>query len=151
IFVQGCFARPSKLPPAEPVRLPRSDTMSHIRNRLLLMSLFLLLPGTASTAAELKILLPLGRTAYQTNECIDISIARQAKGSLKASDLVLTLSGADGSKVSATFAVPAVESTGEARRTEHLHVNGWLLRPGKYTVEAASDGTSAKTEIEVFS
>ena len=33
---------------------------------------------------------------------------------------------------------------GKSRRVEHLHVNGWLLRPGKYTVEAACDGASGQ-------
>ncbi|MGH7225700.1 MAG: hypothetical protein ACRELF_20980, partial [Gemmataceae bacterium] len=55
----------------------------------------------------------------------------------------LRLIGADGSKL--TFTLPATH------RVEHLHVNGWLLRPGKYTVEVSCDGATGRTEIEVFS
>src|SRR5262249_32484663 len=106
----------------------------------------------AATAAEVKILLPLGRNAYQTNEWIDVSVSRSAPQALPASDLVLTLSGADGSRVSATFAVPGVAVWGkEARGVEPLHVNGWLRRPGRYTVEGAVAGGSGKADIEVYS
>ena len=38
----------------------------------------------------------------------------------------------------------------DARATEHYHVNGWLLRPGHYTVEAAAHGASATAEIDVY-
>src|ERR1051326_4054479 len=100
---------------------------------LLLLSGWLLAAAPAPPG-KLTILLPLGRTAYQTNEWIDVSVVREGK--LDKGDLLLTLSSADGSKLSATFAVEA----SEGRRTEHLHVNGWLLRPGKYTVEASCDG-----------
>lgn len=103
-------------------------------------------------AAELKVVLPLGRTAYQTNEWIDVSVVRRASEKLAESDLKLTLTSEDGSAITSTFAVPAVPVTGkEARATKHLHVNGWLLRPGKYVLEVASDGTTAKTNIEVYS
>ena len=34
------------------------------------------LPGAASAAATAQVLLPLGRTAYQTNEWIDVSVVR---------------------------------------------------------------------------
>src|SRR5262249_21282057 len=106
----------------------------------------------AVVAAEVKVVLPLARTAYQTNEWIDVAVVRSTAQGLAGSDLKLTLTGKDGSAVTTTFAVPAVPVRGpEARATEHLHVNGWLLRPGKYTLEVASDGATAKTEIEVYS
>jgi hypothetical protein len=105
-----------------------------------------------AAAAELRLLLPLGRTAYQTNEWIDVSVVRSAPAALEKSELKLTLTGADGSVVRATFAAPAVPlGDGGARATEHLHVNGWLLRPGKYTVEAACDGATARARLEVYS
>src|SRR5262249_20203731 len=70
---------------------------------------------------------------------------------LEKSDLKLTLTGKDGSAIVTTFAVGAVPVRGtEARATHHLHVNGWLLRPGPYTVEAACDGARAQADIEVF-
>ncbi len=37
------------------------------------------------------------------------------------------------------------------RSTEHLHLNGWLLRPGTYQLEVAADGAKAETKIEVHS
>jgi hypothetical protein len=112
----------------------------------------LLLIATSSPAAEVQVLLPQGRSAFQTNEWIDLSVLRVSPTDLPASDLQLTLTGADGSKVAATFAAPAVPLRGkEARAIEHLHVNGWLLRPGKYTAFAAVDGATAKTDLEVFS
>jgi hypothetical protein len=98
-------------------------------------------------AAEVKIVLPLARKVYQTNERIDLSVVRSAKEALPAGDLVLTLRGADGSKLSFTFPVKKAEP---GASVEHLHVNGWLLRPGKYQVEATSDGASANSEIEVY-
>jgi hypothetical protein len=102
-------------------------------------------------ATELKLLLPLNRTAYQTNEWIDLSFARQGKQDLAAGDLVVRVDGADGSRLSFTFAVPVVPAVrGDARRTEHLHLDGRLLRPGHYAIEVAADGTTAKTDLDIF-
>jgi hypothetical protein len=126
--------------------------MSIARNRLPLFALTLLAAATPAVAAEVKILLPLGRTAYQTNEWIDLSVVRSSATALGKSELKLTLTGKDGSIVSTTFAVPAVPVRDrEARATEHLHVNGWLLRPGTYTVEVTCDGATAKTDLGVYS
>src|SRR5205807_734886 len=87
--------------------------------------------ATASAAAEVKILLPLGRTAYQTNEWIDISVVRSSPQALEKSELKLSLTGKDGSIVSTTFAVPAVPvKDREARATEHLHVNANCVMSG---------------------
>src|SRR5437773_10994295 len=123
------------------------------RNRAYLPALALLIAAaTSSAAAEVKVLLPLGRTAYQTNEWIDVSIVRSSDKALDKSALKLTLTGKDGSTVATTFAVPAVPvKDREARATEHLHVNGWLLRPGTYNVQASCDGARAKTDIGVYS
>src|SRR5262249_12871093 len=111
-----------------------------------------LLFAPPAPAAEVKLLLPLGRTAYQTNEWIDLSVVRRAEAALAKGDLKLTLTGTDGSAVRAAFAVPAAPVRGkEARATEHLHVNGSLLRPGRYAVEVACDGARASTEIDVYS
>lgn len=116
-----------------------------------LLLLVSLAAGIAN-GADLKIVLPQGRTAFQTNEWIDISVVRSAREALTAAQLILTLKGRDGSSVSATFAVPAVPlQGGEARGTDHFHVNGWMLRPGAYTVEAALDATRVSAELEVFS
>ncbi len=90
--------------------------------------------GLNSAAAELKLSLPLGRKAYQTNEQIDLAVVRADTRALAAGTLTLTLAGTDGSALSFDFPVAAVPVTGnDARATEHLHLNGWLLRPGHYT------------------
>ena len=106
----------------------------------------------AKPVAPLKILLPLGRAAYQTNERIDLAIVRAAPQALAAGNLNLTLTGEGGGKLAFTFPVPAAPLAGqEARWTEHLVLDGRLLAPGHYALEAAVDGTSAKAEIDVFS
>jgi hypothetical protein len=93
------------------------------------------------TAADLKILLPLRRTAYQTNERIDLAVVRGAAPA--PGDLTLKLQGNDGSTLQFTFQA--------SRPVEHLHLNGWLLRPGKYALEVACDGATAQAAIEVYS
>jgi hypothetical protein len=114
--------------------------------RALAVALLLALPAAAH-AAKADILLPLGRNAYQTNEWIDVSVVRGDDQALKAGDLVLTLDGADGSKLSYTFPVKA----GGKQATEHLHLNAALLRPGKYTLDVAVDGAKATADLEIFS
>jgi hypothetical protein len=114
--------------------------------RALAVLMLMALPAAAH-AAKAEILLPLNRTVYQTNEWIDVSVVRGDAQALKAGDLQLTLSGADGSKLSYTFPVKPAAT----QATEHLHLNGALLRPGHYTLAVAVDGASASAEIDVFS
>ncbi|MBM4034331.1 MAG: hypothetical protein FJ291_21510, partial [Planctomycetes bacterium] len=112
------------------------------------------LASEAASAAELKLLMPLGRVAYQTNEAIGVSVVRSAKEALAAGELRLALAGPEGSRVTVVFPVTGgtpVPPDTEARRTEHLHLNGWLLRPGRYTLEASCDGATATTEFTVHS
>lgn len=97
-------------------------------------------------AAELKLLLPLGRAAYQTNESIDVAVVRTGE-KLDAGKLELTLSGSDGGKIDCAFAVKSAE----ARGVEHLRLNGRLIRPGDYTLSVACDGATANTSIDVES
>jgi hypothetical protein len=112
-----------------------------------------LLPGPAvgpARAAELKLLLPLGRVAYQPNERIDVSVVRRAPDGLKEGPLTLTLTSTDGSRLH--FAFAARSAAGKpAVATEHLHLNGALLRPGTYRAEVAADGATAATQFEVHS
>jgi hypothetical protein len=115
---------------------------------MLLCSLVIFGAGAGARAAELKILLPLQRTAYQTNERIDLAVVRSDKAALPAGDLLLSVKGEDGSMLAFTF---PVKQANARRAVEHLHLNGWYLRPGKYTIEAAADGATAKTGIEVYS
>lgn len=106
----------------------------------------------ARAAAELKVLLPLGRTACQTNERIELAVVRRAAEALAAGDLALALAGEDGSRLTFTFPVGPVAVAGqEARQTEHVYLDGRLLRPGRYVATITCDGATAKTEIEVYS
>ncbi|HWG03653.1 MAG TPA: hypothetical protein VG271_01440, partial [Beijerinckiaceae bacterium] len=103
-------------------------------------------------AANVSIIMPLHRVAYQTNEWIDVSVVRSDAAAIPAGNLTLTVSGDDASKMVFTFPVKAIAVEGtDARATEHLHLNGRLIRPGKYTIEASADGASATTSIEVYS
>jgi hypothetical protein len=107
---------------------------------------------TASAAAQMQIILPLERVAYQTNELIDLSIMRSSEQALPAGDLSLKVNGDDGSKLAFTFALPAANvEDKDARRTDHLHLDGRLLRPGRYSVEAMIGNLTASTSIEVYS
>ena len=126
-----------------------------IRNKLLWLLAAPALVSAAQApllAAQLKIILPLNRVAYQTNETIDVSVARQDVAALAAGTLVLTLTGDDASKMTFSFPVDAVPLVGaDARTTEHLHLNGWLLRPGGYTIQVDCDGATAQAPIHVYS
>ena len=126
--------------------------MTRVRRPAASLLIALIVATPVFAAAELKVLLPLGRAAYETNERIDISVVRIAAEPLAAGTLALTLAGDDGSRLAFTFPVAAVEpAVGQARRTEHLYLDGRLLRPGRYAVEIGCDGAAARTEIEVYS
>ena len=102
-------------------------------------------------AATLKLSLPLGRTAYQTNEQIDLCVVRSGAEALPAADLNLALAAGDGSRIALVFPVgPVAVGAKGATATEHLHLNGWLLRPGHYKITVAVHGATASTEIDVF-
>ncbi len=117
----------------------------------LLLTLFL---GANSAVPAAEILLPQGRTAFQTNEWIDVSVVRTSDQPLAAGELKLTLTGEDDSRLAFMFAVDG----GGTTKTEHMHVNGWLLRPGNYVVDVEVDGQSTairseadRTVIELYS
>lgn len=115
---------------------------------------FLLLTalGNVADAAELKITLPLARTAYQTNESIPIFVQRSDAAALTEGQLVATITAEDNSNARFALPVPAVAAgAGGARRTEILNFSGALLRPGKYTLQIASDGATAQSAFEVHS
>ncbi len=91
--------------------------------------------------AEIKVDLPLKRVAYQTNEWIDFAVTRAVAG---AGNLVMTVTGENGSQMTFNFAV--------SRQVEILKLNGWLLRPGNYTVTVADGDLLSKTiAIELYS
>ena len=120
--------------------------------RLALLGFFLVLSIAATEGAEISLHWPLGRSAYQTNERIDLSVVRTNSGELGEGPLSLHLTSSEGSRLEFSFTAPKVAASGgKASRTEHLHLQGWLLRPGKYEVEVACDGTTAKGAFEVFS
>jgi hypothetical protein len=116
-----------------------------------LVSVALAIP-TMTRAAEAQITFPLGRSVYQTNETIDLAIIRSDKQALAAGNLVLTINGTDGSNLEFTFPVKAATAgKGGAKSTEHLHLNGALLRPGKYTLGVTVDDAKASANLELFS
>lgn len=110
------------------------------------------LAAAEGPASKLTLHFPLTRKAYQTNERIEVSVVRSSSAAIPAEELTLRLLGEDQSKLEFSFPVPAVEVDGkEARRTEHLYLNGWLLRPGNYTLEASTGGTTVQAPIEIYS
>jgi hypothetical protein len=64
--------------------------------------------------------------------------------------LVLTLDGEDGSRLVFNFPAPSAGAA-TSSLVEHLRLNGWLLRPGAYSVAAACGGQSSRTNITVLS
>ena len=120
------------------------------RGIVIIGCLLCLLVAPSLFAAQLQVLLPLERVAYQTNEQIAISVVRSDEAALPAAELTLTVTGDNASTLVFSFPLKAV-TTAPARTTEHYHINGWLLRPGKYTVEAAAHGATAAAPFEVYS
>ncbi len=110
--------------------------------RVLTLAVFLLAGAAvwAQAAGPVKVLLPLGRTAYQTNERIDLTVLRAVA---TPGTMTVTLTGDDGSRLLSTFAV--------TRAAEQLHLNGALLRPGRYVVTVAVDGVATEQAVELFS
>lgn len=106
-----------------------------------------------AAAPQVKVLLPLGRSAYQTNELIDLSVVRTADADLPAGDLSVAVAGEDGSRLAFTFPVAGAKADGkDARMTSHLHLDGRLLRPGNYTIEvAAGDAKAPPVAVDVHS
>ncbi|MGB2821286.1 MAG: PQQ-binding-like beta-propeller repeat protein [Phycisphaerae bacterium] len=129
------------------IRRPMSPIMIGCASLLALVPL-----AGRARAATLDLQLPLGRSAYQTNEVIDLAILRSSSAALPAGELKLTVTGSDGSVLRFVFPVKAVPvKNGQARATEHVHLNGRLLRPGAYVVEAACDGAAATGTFDLHS
>ncbi|MBE7502908.1 MAG: hypothetical protein HS113_22030 [Verrucomicrobiales bacterium] len=105
-----------------------------------------------TASADLSLSLPLGRTAYQDNESIWITARRSSLPAVAANDLVLQLTGENGSALAFTFPGRPVESIeDQARRVEHFQVNARFLRPGAYTLAITGDGAVARTNLTVHS
>jgi hypothetical protein len=123
-----------------------------MRHATQIVLLFAVVASTQTLAVELEVLLPQGRGAYQTNEQIALSVVRRGTQPLPATNLTMTVSGEDDSKLTFTFplSAEAVEN-GVAGTTDHLSLNARLLRPGKYVVEIAAYDAVADTEIEIYS
>lgn len=109
----------------------------------------------APARADVRLLFPLGRTAYQTNESIDLAVIRTGRDA-RPVPLRLALYGKDGSKIECTF--PARPAAGD-RATDHLRLNARLFRPGTYTVAVSvdgptpgmADGAAGAATVEIFS
>jgi hypothetical protein len=116
-------------------------------------SLFVLLAWAApliGNGGGLELVLPLGRTVYQCNEYIPLTVLDRGIGSGAGAELALTLGGQDGSRLVFNFERPAARAPGPGV-AEHLRLNGWLLRPGAYWLEAACGGQSSRTNLTVVS
>jgi len=99
-----------------------------------------------------SLVLPLMRTAYQTNETIPVTVLRDGAQDASDGKLVATLKGDNGSSFSFTFTTaPVGAAGGKATGTQFLNLAGQLLRPGSYTLDVAVDGGTASTKFEVYS
>ncbi len=108
--------------------------------------------AATAQAATVEIQMPLKRTAYQTNERIDLAVVRSDAQALAAGELAVTLTGDDASRMRFAFPVAAAAVQGkDARATEHVHLNGRLLRPGQYTVAVSVNGATTNAAFRVFS
>ena len=114
-------------------------------SRWLVVLLLAVVPASV-VSAELKLMFPQNRTTFQTNERIDVSIVRAGEGALPPGNVTLVLADAK-STMTFVFGLKA----GDGSATDHLHVNGWLLKPGAYTLTATMGGESDKRDIAVFS
>jgi hypothetical protein len=94
--------------------------------------------------------LPLGRTAYQCNEFIPLTVLGRGAPSPWPGELVLTLAGEDGSRLLFTFPPPQAGASASPA-VEHLRLNGWLLRPGTYSLQVACGAASASTNLTLLS
>ncbi len=123
------------------------------RTRFAVLCGALLLPATLASAAEqVKIEFPLARAAYQTNETIDLAVVRTSAAALPADELTLNLAALDGSRLSFSFSAHAAEmGKADAHVTEHLHLDGRLLRPGSYTLTVQAGGATAEATFDVLS
>jgi len=113
--------------------------------RWLLVCLAAMVPA-AMASAELKLVFPQNRGAFQTNELINVSILRTGEGELPAGSLTLAL---EGEKTKMTFVFDL--KAGSQSATDHLHLNGWLIKPGTYTLTATMGGQSDTASLDVFS
>jgi hypothetical protein len=108
-------------------------------------------PSGAAPKAKAQTPLPQ-RTAYQTNERIEVSVVRSAGENLAAGTLSLTLAGDDASKLAFTFPTGAAAAKdGAARTTEHFYLDARLLRPGHYRLRVEADGASAESDLDIYS
>lgn len=74
-----------------------------------------------------------------------------AANNLPSQELVLRLTGEDQGSLTFRFPVEAVSPGVAPRNLEHLRVNGWLLRPGNYTLEVTAGAATARTNITLHS
>lgn len=111
-----------------------------------LATVLLALPAAAGEDGAVALQFPLGRIAYQTNETIEISVLRSGSA-LGAGTLNLTATADDGGRFNVAFPL----ARAEGRATEHLRLNGRLMRPGRYALEASVGDAKARADIELYS
>ena len=81
--------------------------------RLGMAAALLLAVHAARARAGTALLLPLKRTAYQTNESVHLAVVRSAAKAMPAGDLQLTVTGRNGSRMTFTLPVGAVPVAGK--------------------------------------
>ena len=94
----------------------------------------------------LRIFFPQERAVFATNEYIHLSIMRRSEAAA-AGTLTLTLSGPQTGKITCEFTLNA----SPAGRVEHFFLNGFLLRPGQYTLQAKIGEQTASADFTVCS
>jgi len=89
------------------------------------------------------------RTVFQTNEHIHVIVIRYTAQPLAAAEMIMTLAEPLGCRMPFTFDVPAVPVVeGQARSTEHVCLNGWLIRPCAYTLAVLADDATALMPVD---
>ncbi|OPZ30411.1 MAG: hypothetical protein BWZ02_00796 [Lentisphaerae bacterium ADurb.BinA184] len=97
--------------------------------------------AAASGWGALQAALPYGRTFYQTNEEIPVSVLRDGAGGV--ADMQMTLAGDDGFTAEARFAA--------TRPAELLFLDARLLRPAHYRLTLSVGPDAAAVEFDVCS
>ncbi len=115
----------------------------------LISALALTMMSASDCLADLTIHQPLRRSVYQTNEVIPLAVVHD--NSDQSAKLVVTVTRDGGIGTSYTFDVGASDTRKTGVTTDHVNLNGRLLRPGQYTVSVSVGDQSANAEFEVFS
>ena len=118
----------------------------HHRYLLVLVSIIALI-ANINSHADIRISLPQGRTAFQTNERIDIAVQMTGSEIESVSPLELEASCIGAPTLHAEFHLSSLQK----RATEYLRLNASDLRPGSYRITIRQGTASATASVEVRS